>query len=167
MKTGRRKTPTYMTILKGNPGKRPLPKGEPVPPIRKRTPSPPRALGFDGRREWRRITIILRDLGMLTDADRTALHAYCDAYQRWYYACKEFDRILDDKRRGRGPGLWINNKAGGISAHPVVATRDKASTEMRRYLAEFGLTPSARSGLDVPTPEETNDQARDRWLRGG
>ncbi len=166
MNPGRRPTPTYMKVLKGNPGRRPVGKSEPKPRVRKRTPVPPRALGFDGRREWRRITIILRDLGMLTDADRTALHAYCDAYQRWYYACKEYDRIRDEGRLGIG-GLWIYNKAGGISAHPVIATRDKASTEMRRYLAEFGLTPSARSGLDVPTPEETNDQARDRWLRGG
>lgn len=162
MKPGPPKQPTQLRILKGNPGRRPINDKEPKPEPRKRLPPPPAQLGVDGRREWRRISKILRDLKLLNDADRTAMHAYCDAYQRWYRANREYDRI---ERENIGRGLWVQNKTGGLSAHPVVATRDKLSAELRRYLNEFGLTPSARTGLSVSTPEETSEQVRDRWLR--
>ena len=69
---GRKPAPTYLKILKGNPGHRPLPRGEPMPAS---APTcPPDFLNAYAREEWARIGSELFRLGLLTKID-TSLFA--------------------------------------------------------------------------------------------
>ena len=85
MPAGRPPKPIKFKVLKGNPGRRPLPAQPDIPP-RTRVPAPPQNMGRDGRREWRRVAKILVALGLLTDLDMTLFRAYCHTYNKWYEA---------------------------------------------------------------------------------
>ena len=75
---GRKPTPTAIKVLEGNPGKRPLNDREPKPA--KKAPSCPKWLETDAKREWRRLSHKLEQLGILTEADMSVFASYCQAY---------------------------------------------------------------------------------------
>src|SRR5690606_26210093 len=81
---GRKPTPTHLKVLRGNPGKRPLPANEPQP--KPKAPPCPAHLDAEAKREWRRMVKELEPLGLLTKIDRAALAAYCQAWSRWVQA---------------------------------------------------------------------------------
>src|SRR5215207_1010542 len=83
---GRKRTPTALKLLTGNPGKRPLNEDEPRPAPR--LPVAPTHLGDAAKKEWRRAGRFLLQLGLMSDLDRTAFAAYCTAYGRWI-ECEE------------------------------------------------------------------------------
>ena len=70
-----------MKLLEGNPGKRSLNLSEGVNP-RVEIPSAPKHLGIEARKEWKRITPLLEELGLVSGLDRTALALYCQAVGR-------------------------------------------------------------------------------------
>src|SRR3972149_4031902 len=76
--------PTNLQLLRGNPGER-----DPEPAI----PSCPPHLNKEARREWRRVTKQLFALGLVTQLDRSALAAYCDAYSRWVEASVQIQQF--------------------------------------------------------------------------
>lgn len=137
---GRKPKPIALKKLAGNPGKRPL-GDEPQPPAPDRTPYAPRHLNDEARREWRRIVGMLIDLGLYTEMDRAALAMYCQAWGRWVKAERELAKMGlvltpdDGKERGR--------------RNPWLRVSDVAWEQMRKILAEFGLSPSSRSRLAV------------------
>lgn len=131
-------------MLQGNPGKRPLPKTGRRANPRRRTPPPPEWLPEDGRAEWVRVGRLLNQLHVLTEADNTALAAYCDAYSRWRKARK----LIEDD------GMTTTTAAGNLKAHPATVVVHQAMTEMRQFMIEFGLTPSSRARVgQVPAAE--------------
>src|SRR5262249_42754142 len=77
---GRKPKPTRLKEMLGNPGKRALSTGEPVPEAA--IPSCPRFLDKEARKEWRRAAPELYALGVLTNLDRAALAAYCESWSR-------------------------------------------------------------------------------------
>jgi phage terminase small subunit len=81
---GRKPKPTYLKILDGNPGRRPNNPGEPQPP--RRAPTCPSHLCPAAKAEWKRLAAQLTVLRILTELDRAALAAYCQAYGRWVEA---------------------------------------------------------------------------------
>jgi len=46
-------------------------------------------------------------------------------------------------------GLPIKTGNANTIQHPLAGTSNKAASDMVRYAAEFGMTPSARVGLAV------------------
>src|SRR5919108_3560121 len=106
-------TPTALKLLLGNPGKRPLPKGDPRPTPG--VPPCPSWLEGEARKEWRRITPELRALGLLTAVDRAALAAYCQSYARW----RQAEEVLS--RRGLVVELAKLGKAGEAVVYAVPA----------------------------------------------
>src|SRR3990167_7992754 len=78
---GRKPQPTALKILRGNPGRRPLPTSEPKPPLA--IPRPPSHLDKAAKAEWRRIGRKLLEQGIVTELDGSALGVYCVAYSRW------------------------------------------------------------------------------------
>lgn len=143
---GRKPKPTHLKILEGNPGKRPLNKNEPKPmPI---APKCPHWLSPEAKREWKRVAPELERLGLLTQIDRAALAAYCQAYARW----REVEEVI------RKQGLTLTTESGYVMPRPEVKIAEKAMQTIRAFCSEFGLTPSSRSRMTLP---EVEDDAED------
>jgi hypothetical protein len=68
-------------VLTGNPGKRALNMDEPQP--EPAIPDCPPELGDVAKREWDRLVGELATLRIITNLDRAALAAYCNAYALW------------------------------------------------------------------------------------
>lgn len=152
---GPKPTPTNIKKLTGNPGQRPLPTNEPKPKSRK--PSPPAHLNEDAQQEWARVERELDAIGILSGLDRAALGAYCQAYGRWAQA----ERALA-KMSNQADGLIIKTVSGNMIQNPLVGVANKAMSDMVRYAAEFGMTPSARSR--VSASEDDNEDAAAEFL---
>lgn len=151
---GPKPTPTNIKKLTANPGQRPLPTNEPQP--KSRRPSPPAHLNEDAQQEWARIESELDALGILSGLDRAALGAYCQAYGRWAQA----ERALA-KMSNQADGLIIKTVSGNMIQNPLVGVANKAMSDMMRYAAEFGMTPSARSRVSA---SEDSYDAADEFL---
>jgi P27 family predicted phage terminase small subunit len=144
---GRRPKPSYLKLVTGNPGKRPINKNEPKP-SREKLPSAPAELYEDAKIEWRRIARELHRLGLLTTLDRAALAAYCQAWGRWIAAERALAEMA--KRDMLTHGLLIKTTNGNAIQNPLVGTANRAMMAMMRCALEFGMTPSARSRLSSP-----------------
>ena len=147
MKPGPAPAPTKLRMLRGNPSRRPLNKSEPRPKAKARTPSAPSDLGPDGQREWRRLAKELMGLGLLTTVDLTAFRAYCDVYETY----------TDAMRNIRQFGCIIKTPKGFLMTSPYVHLANKALAQMLQLMQEFGMTPAARSRVEVggkPTDQE-------------
>ena len=125
--------PTALKILRGNPGKRPLPANEPQPEA-KLPPCPPHIQG-EARHEWRRTGRKLLALGLVTEIDTAMLAVYCVAWGRW----------VEAENMVRETGLIIKTKGGELIASPMLRVAVEAMNQMTRAAAEFGMSPSSRT----------------------
>jgi P27 family predicted phage terminase small subunit len=148
---GRKPKPTALKKLAGNPGKRPLNGGEPRMPVPARTPRVPPYLSKYAKKEWRRMVKMLLNAGLYTEADQTALAMYCQAYGRWRQAEEELDK--QNK-------LMYETDKGYHHQSPLVSITARYWEQMRKMLAEFGLTPSSRSRMTFDPPDEEDDLAK-------
>jgi P27 family predicted phage terminase small subunit len=155
-KTGPKPTPTRLKRLKGNPGKRPLPKNEPQPDKPARVPMAPRHLDKIAKKEWRRMARELHKLGLLTALDTTALAGYCVAYSTWVMATEKIQKH----------GVLIKTPNGYPVQSPFLQIANRAASEMRTWLVEFGMTPSSRSRVTVE-PKEDKDPFEEFLKQGG
>lgn len=111
--------------------------------------------GALARKEYRRLSRELLELGLLAEVDRDALLAYCDAVARWQYWRAEL--------AGRS---WIQiTESGYASPVPEVSFMNRALDDMRKWGALFGLSPSDRRNVSAAPKQET-DAAAD-FLFGG
>ena len=146
--------PTSIKLLRGNPGKRPLNKREPKP--KEGVPYCPSWLSDEARRHWKRTAAILKDMGLLTTADGDALANYCDTWAQW--------REMRDWIEKHGPVMPIRGAPTGevgedgrplpgpikyIQQAPQVNIARHLLLILGRYQLEFGLTPSARTRIQV------------------
>lgn len=142
---GPRPTPTYLKLLRGNPGKQALPKNEPQPPREAEVPEPPPFLVGFASDEWWRVAPALHVMGLLTRVDIVPLAAYCDAYARWRLALETLARI--GEKDTVTSGLIVRGSYGSAMPNPLVAIARKAASDMVRYASEFGFTPAARARI--------------------
>src|SRR3990167_7400238 len=149
MKRGRKATPTETKRRRGNPGKRRRNAAEPQPP-RSLALCPdwlaetdPEAAGL-----WAEVAPILLSLGVLTDADTETLANLCSvrAIKRWAQRELLAGRVLVlDGEKGRQKEPLVN------------IYREYANLD-RLLSAEFGMTPSSRSGIQVPPKAELDPE---------
>ncbi len=130
-----RPEPTHFRLLQGNPGRRPINENEPKPRVPRRAPPPPAFLGTEAKAEWRRVIRELLDLGLYTALDRSALAAYCQAWDQWLKA----EAVL--ARAGR----LVKTPTGYDRPSPFVAIASNAMKHLKAFLIEFGMTPASRS----------------------
>ena len=95
------------------------------------------------RKEWRRLAKPLFDMGVLSVTDRAALAAYCQAWARWVEA---------EEHLQKGPAL-LKTPSGHVQQSPWLSIANKQLEIMGRYMAELGLSPSARARLRLPAKE--------------
>ena len=89
------------------------------------------------RNEWRRLARPLFDAGILTVADRAAFAAYCQAYALWAEATRKLQET---------PRL-IKAPSGYVQQSPWIAIANKQMELMGRFMAELGITPTARARI--------------------
>jgi P27 family predicted phage terminase small subunit len=142
---GRKPKPTALKALAGNPGKRPLPDGEPRPDPA--LPSPPAFLDEEARTEWDRIAPELHKLGLLTHLDRTVLAAYCVSFAVWVRAGAGLSRLLSSP------------DADGPAIKRWATICSRALRELHMLGSELGLSPASRTRLRVEPPCEADPLA--------
>lgn len=143
MKPGRTPKPTNLKLVQGNPGKRPIEKGEATPNVG--IPDYPSHLTIEAKEEWERITPLLLRYRLVTEIDTAALALYCQAYGRW----KEAERKIADMREKGGDGLLVKAPSGYPIQNPYLAIANRAMEDCHKYLQQFGLSPSARTRVVV------------------
>lgn len=111
-------------------------------------PAAPKHLAPEARKEWRRITPELLALGLLTKIDGAALELYCRAYGR----LQQVERAITARQSAlASKGLDVTEALWGLTptgfARENILSRMAAglSQQVDRYLASFGMSPSARS----------------------
>ena len=143
---GRKPTPTHLKLVRGNPGKRALPKKGAEIPVVVEEISPPAFLSDDAKVEWGRMMQALVALKLVSSLDRAAFAAYCQAYGRWAQAERALATMRE--RDPNAAGLLVKTTGDNIIQNPLVGIANKAMADMVRYAAEFGMTPSARVRLN-------------------
>ncbi len=156
MKPGPPPKPTKLEDLHGRPGRRPANRNEPHPNEYVRRPSAPKHLGRVAKNEWNRVSKELHQIGLLTKIDRTALTAYCVTYETWLNAVEMMKKH----------GVLIKAQSGFPMQSPYLQIANKAQAEMRKWLVEFGMTPSSRSRVSVIPGEDKKDPLGE-WLASG
>ena len=154
-KAGRKPKPTKIKKLSGTPGHRPLPKNEPEPTKPPRLPNAPAHLSAIGKKEWRRLGKEMLKLGLLSNIDMAAFAAYCQQYAMWVEAS---ERVRDE-----GVIVYAKNGFPMMSQHLTI--QNKAQAEMRKWLVEFGMTPSSRSRVEVD--KRKAEDPMEAFFKGG
>ncbi len=156
MKPGTKPKPTHLKLIEGNRGKRPFNRKEAR--IAPALPDPPPHLSADALEEWNRVAGWLHRIGLLSEVDRAALAAYAQAYGRWVQAERAIAKMAEkDQLTG---GLMIKTSNGNAIQNPLVGTANKAASDMMRYAAEFGMTPSARSRIETEGEQKADPADR-------
>jgi P27 family predicted phage terminase small subunit len=144
---GRKPKPSHLKLLEGNIGRHPIKNApRPGPAV----PTCPQHLSPTAKAEWKRLVHQLADLGILTTLDRAAMAAYCQCYGRWVEA---------EKKLGETPAL-LKMPSGYVQQNPWLSISTKQLELMHKYLSEFGLSPVARSRIDVRRPGYASHFAR-------
>ncbi len=145
---GRKPKPQILKIRAGNPGKRKL-KDSPNPSSE--IPPRPEHLNAEAAAEWDRVAPLLMKLGLLSNLDRANLAAYCLAWARWVEAEKELEKT----------GTVVKSPNGYPIQNPYLSVANQAAKQMQSLGSEFGLSPSARSRLDVQGQSQERDEFSD------
>ena len=152
---GRKPKPTQLKLLEGNPGQRPLNVNEPKP--NPTEPEPPDWLDYVALQEWKRLAPDLTCLGLLTEVDYIAfgnlMQEYSDMIRYRFFI------------RENGATYEHTNVKGetNITTRPEAILLQKCVQNIKALCVEFGLTPSARSRIQLPGMDDKDD-ALDRLL---
>jgi P27 family predicted phage terminase small subunit len=139
---GRKPKPTAKKKLEGNPGKRKLNKREPKPRISaKITPAQIDAGMYAFVDQY---LPLLQEMRIFTDVDQAAFELMSVHYAMAWRAAE----IV------QAQGLVIKDKFDQMHKHPALQILRDNSALFKSYAAEFGMTPSARSRIQVPLPEQ-------------
>lgn len=145
-------TPTALKLLANNPGKRALNLSDGINP-RVEIPSAPKHLSPAARKEWKRITPILEELGLVSGLDRAALALYCQCVGRLEELETAFNgkvRLLVDQGLEYAEAVYqvsrtVVAKSGYEQQSVLVQMIRSSRHEVHRYLMHFGLSPAARA----------------------
>ena len=115
-------------------------------------PTCPAHLCPAAKAEWKRLAQELHVLGIVTDLDRAALAAYCQAYGRWAEA----------ERKLKETPMLLKLPSGYIQPSPWLGIANKQLELMAKYMAELGLSPVSRTRVQAKPP-----YLRKPWEFGG
>jgi P27 family predicted phage terminase small subunit len=156
-----RKKPVLQVVREGNPGKRPIPESLKLPPadldepdwadtfpvVRdKEQQALNRRAREVARREWRRVVPVLKYTAGLAAVDANLLHDYCVCVARVDQCERDLSTrgLLVEGERG-----WQKNGATTIVS--------QYRAQLKVYIRELGLSPSARTGMTPPKDDDDDD----------
>lgn len=170
MSRGPRALPANVHLLRGNPSKKSLDDlfNEFNPEVE--IPDAPSWMWPEAKKEWKRVSAELLKYGLISKLDRAALVLYVQAWAKMVWAEKQMAqamKIAEQKRKEAedkgedytgGDGIMVPTAGGNLiySHHWVVGRR--AAEDVNRYLASFGMSPSARGRV---SPSENRQRSLD------
>lgn len=135
---GRKPKPSYLRVLDGNAGHRPVNKQEPVPAGKLDEMGAPASLSADQRRIWNE-AIAEAPVGLLRRLD-------FGIFEQWVVHCDTFRKaaaVVSEK------GSIVKSRGGAPYQNPFLAVMNKQSALMMKAAAEMGFTPSSRTRVKV------------------
>jgi P27 family predicted phage terminase small subunit len=159
-----RKKPFLQVVREGNPGKRPLDPGlilaaakdlsEPnwqdtFPTVRsdKEQQDVNRRAREVARREWRRVVPVLQYTAGLAEVDVNLLHDYCVVVSR----IDQCERDISTR------GLLVPGERGGWVKNGAATVVSQYRAQLKVYIRELGLSPSARASFVAPEGDNDGD----------
>jgi P27 family predicted phage terminase small subunit len=117
-------------------------------------PSAPAHLSEKARETWGYVSGLLDRMGVLTEADGIALEMLCEAYADYLRA------RADLAAHGSNYYETINAQGGVMHRpYPAVAVMQDADRRIKTWVADFGLSPSARTRIQTGNGAEKDDPA--------
>jgi len=126
---GRPRKPTQLKLIQGTAQPCRINPDEPKPDID--IPEIPHHLSKPARDEWRRITPILKSMGLISHMDLAELTMYCGAWGNY---------IAAENAMRRNGGMVVDGKVS-----PWVKISKESKLLAHKFLVEFGLTPASRT----------------------
>jgi P27 family predicted phage terminase small subunit len=147
-------TPTAIRLVKGNPGKRPMPKNEPKFKMPKERIAPEEYLGKHAdimteyaRDAWDIITPDLHSAGVLTIGDYMACIGLCIALGDY----------IEARKYAAKSGRFIVNEDKKPKTSPFVTRAAHAWESAYSMMAAFGMNPSDRTRIRSAIEAKTDD----------
>ena len=140
---GLNKKPRHLRVIQGT--LRPDRAGGTTPAPRPIAPKPPKGLSSRARALWRSLAPLLQRAGLLTELDGVAFQTLCETHAR----CETARRRLHALERRVGHATTREQLMMLRKAENSVEAAEHA---FRQLASEFGLTPAARTRLDVHAP---------------
>ena len=131
---GRKKKPTAVKRLAGNPGKHKLNQAEPTPELV--LPPAPADLTDLGRAKWDEMSLLLFNQGVMTEMDQEILHIFCGEYEMFVDATKNMKAF---------GGPVVKTDKGNPIQNPYLSVANQCKERMIKILLEFGMSPASRS----------------------
>ncbi len=147
---GRKRTPTALKLVTGNPGKRALPKNEPK--AKGGVGAPPKWMSPLQKEIWKE-TVADAPAGVLAKIDSKTLLTFVLA------AAEQQEAAQMTAERG----LTLTTGNGNEIQAPWVGTMNRAALIVLKAAAEMGFTPASRSKVSVA--EDGDDQEEDPAAR--
>lgn len=139
---GRKPKPSYLRVLDGNAGRRPINPDEPQPVGNLEEHEPPAWLSDPQKIGWR---YAMRNAppGMLKRLDQSILTVWVVAEERHADAAQNVSKL----------GSLVKSSTGTPYQNPYLAIMNKQAQIMMKAAAELGFTPSSRSRVKVEPPK--------------
>jgi hypothetical protein len=130
--SGRRPTPTALTVLRGNPSKKKLNENEPRPPSGEI--GKPAGLSAGAAGVWDELAPVAVAMGTLTTADLKPFATLCELQATLQQASSQKDNAA--------------------TAQAGIKLEKEVAAVIRPYYALFGLEPVSRARLAVPSKDK-------------
>lgn len=151
-------TPTAILDARGSRKAKTRPK-EPKPESGR--PRCPAWMSKPAKAVWKEVVSLLDDMNVLTKADGLNLRRYCYMVVSWR-RCQEFV----DKHGETYPQKDAKGEVIAVRAFPQTKLLLELNDRLLKAEREFGLTPSARTRLEVIGPDTKSDVDKRAYFRG-
>lgn len=144
--------PAAVKQFEGNLGRRTLNLSDGVNP-RVEVPPMPDYLGRAAVKEWKRITPLLEELGLISGLDPAALGLYCQAYGRLWELEEAFEQevkaLIKSQKLTYAAAVRkcssTTTPSGYEQQSVTVQLISSHRLQVHRHLMHFGLSPAARA----------------------
>lgn len=127
-------------------------------------PDPPTWISEEGMAWWQDIAPMLAEYGVLTNWDQDALALLIDAKAE-YLALRHSLQIFERSIRHSSGALDLS-EPDDLRQWKTMRRELRASHDtLVKLLAQFGMTPSSRTGVRIIPPRDPNEKDRTRHFR--
>ena len=115
----------------------------------------PSWLDAKAKAAWKAIVPELEELGVLSRCDGVSLQLLCEAFAEW----KNAKQMLAKSNRVR-PMYNPDGSLKYLQTNPYVAIAKASGDELLRLLREFGLTPAARTRIEIKNDKDEQEKGQ-------